>query len=217
MFIIWSSYWLWSVIDIHLRSQSPGGTSSSGRSSYLPLHTSTAASSAAGSGSSSKGAHAVSKGGSRRCCSSSYAVASGRGQPFRSRAWYPWPYWNAPALEPLFKLLLPLLGVLVELYIGWGGWRCAHFQQLVGLGGLALAARAASLTRILVALLPLLSLLLLLLLLSLSLSLLTSPPAHAGRCTRRTAISPSSMPTTGSTRSCMAAWRSAVQWTASAC
>jgi hypothetical protein len=46
-----------------------------------------------------------------------------RDEPFRSRAWYPFPYGHVPHYEPILKVILPLIGVLIELYIGWGGWR----------------------------------------------------------------------------------------------
>jgi hypothetical protein len=46
-----------------------------------------------------------------------------RDEPFRSRAWYPFNFGAVPHLEPIFKVVLPLFGVLIELYIGWGGWR----------------------------------------------------------------------------------------------
>lgn len=113
MFIIWSTYWLWSVIDIHLRTRA-AGLRSGGHlpTTHTPGHTRPP---------SSGGVKAAPKG--RRCCTSSGQVSTGRDEPFRSRPWYPWPYWPAPHLEPLFKLVLPLIGVLIELYIGWGGWR----------------------------------------------------------------------------------------------
>lgn len=115
MFIAWSTYWMWSVIDIHLR------TRAAGLHTYLPLH------------STNNGSHA----GSTKAATSSQPSSrqsTGRGEPFRSRAWYPWPYWPARHLEPIFKVAFSLLGVLIELYIGWGGWRPlyssdGHFAQ----------------------------------------------------------------------------------------
>eukprot|EP00879_Flechtneria_rotunda_P030408 GHRR01033037.1.p1 GENE.GHRR01033037.1~~GHRR01033037.1.p1 ORF type:complete len:330 (+),score=109.70 GHRR01033037.1:93-1082(+) len=107
MFIIWSTYWIWSIIDIHLRSKATG------THAYLPVHTSARPSSNnKGSNDSTTSSNGSSK-----------HRSMGRGQPFRSRPWYPWPYWPAPHLEPIIKVLLSLVGVLIELYIGWGGWR----------------------------------------------------------------------------------------------
>lgn len=112
MFIIWSTYWLWSIIDIHLR------TRAAGLRVGLPTHLQSGTRPASSSGSKPSKA-------SRCCagCSSSSHVSTGRDEPFRSRAWYPWPFWPAPHLESICKAILPLLGVLIELYIGWGGWR----------------------------------------------------------------------------------------------
>ncbi len=42
---------------------------------------------------------------------------------FRSQAWYPWPYWPVPHLEPIIKVVLSVLGVLVELRLGHSAWR----------------------------------------------------------------------------------------------
>lgn len=58
-----------------------------------------------------------------RCCAGCGNNHMGRDEPFRSRAWYPFNFGAAPHLEPIFKVVLPLFGVLIELYIGWGGWR----------------------------------------------------------------------------------------------
>jgi hypothetical protein len=42
-----------------------------------------------------------------------------------SRPWYPFPLWANVPLEPLVKILLPTLGVFVELSpLGHGEWRC---------------------------------------------------------------------------------------------
>jgi hypothetical protein len=41
--------------------------------------------------------------------------------PFRARAWYPWPYWNCPHIEPILKIAFSTIGVLIELWIGNGG------------------------------------------------------------------------------------------------
>lgn len=42
-----------------------------------------------------------------------------------SRPWYPFPAWQQVPLEPMMKVALPLLGVLVELSpLGHGEWRC---------------------------------------------------------------------------------------------
>uniref|UniRef100_A0A383W5U1 Transmembrane protein 45B n=1 Tax=Tetradesmus obliquus TaxID=3088 RepID=A0A383W5U1_TETOB len=103
MFIIWSTYWIWSVLDIHLR------TRAAGLHTYLPLHTNSTTSSSS-----------TKQSGSR---TSSSHCSSGRGEPFRSRAWYPWPYWPAKPMEPIIKVLFCLLGVFIELYVGFRGWR----------------------------------------------------------------------------------------------
>lgn len=58
-----------------------------------------------------------------RCCAGCGNNHMARDEPFRSRAWYPFNFGAVPHLEPIFKMVLPLFGVLIELYIGWGGWR----------------------------------------------------------------------------------------------
>jgi hypothetical protein len=106
---------------------------------------------------------------------------------------------------------LPLLGVLIELNIGWGGWRCVRPLQRCRCGGDArpvlcgsccwLDQRGAALR------------------LGLTLVLFNHTTIHhrpPGRSTRLTATLPSSTPTTGSTRSCTLALLSAAWWTSSA-
>jgi hypothetical protein len=106
MFLCLSSYWIVSIVDIALRApgsdtgqRSRTGSKAGGRlrHAYVNLHNTAF----------------------MRDCN----PATGRGCIFTSRAWYPWPTVPCVALEPIAKLLFPLLGVLVELYIGWGAWR----------------------------------------------------------------------------------------------
>ncbi len=78
MFLLWSSYWLFSLLFAHVRQQAQA------------------------------------------------QATRGAGPPPRvSHPWYTWPWWPGPLVEPVCKLLLASLGVLVELWIGHGERRCA--------------------------------------------------------------------------------------------
>ena len=41
---------------------------------------------------------------------------------FRGKTFYPWPYQGSPLVEPIMKLVLPLIGSLIELRIGHDSW-----------------------------------------------------------------------------------------------
>lgn len=73
-------------------------------------------------------AQPASSGGSRadkrsRCCGGCRNTNVGRDEPFRSRAWYPFSFGPIPHWEPICKVALPLVGVFIELYVGFRGWR----------------------------------------------------------------------------------------------
>jgi hypothetical protein len=72
MFLIWGSYWLLSILRLHMLQQRTRGSP---------------------------------------------------GAPI-SRPWYPFIAWQHIPLEPVMKVVLPLLGVMVELSpLGHGEWR----------------------------------------------------------------------------------------------
>lgn len=122
MFIIWSVYWLWSILDIHLRraaiySRTRRGLTSSSSNGGAPnavliLNGSSAATAGISSGGAAAGRSAPA---SRRARTHPHMAAAA--QP--NLSWYPWPFPPCSYLEPLIKATLPLGGVLVELYIGW--------------------------------------------------------------------------------------------------
>ncbi|KAF8066382.1 TMEM45B [Scenedesmus sp. PABB004] len=110
MFIALAAWWTWSVLDSHLRAAAP------------PRHAEYAAlPPAPGAGGGKRGGAAAPPPprGRRR------GRHDVRGQPFVSRTWWPWPagWFPGPAVEPAALVVGTLLGIAIELYIGWGGPR----------------------------------------------------------------------------------------------